>query len=133
MRLQIVGLALLLGLGACAQPKTMYTWSGYSGHLLGYYKNSYSLEQYSQKLRESIEEAEAKGKVPPGIYAEYGYALLEAGNSQQAMVYFTKESEAWPESAVFMGKIIGRLQAAPSQPEAATSADAQGAAAQPMS
>lgn len=132
MRLQMVGLALLLGLGACAQPKTMYTWGGYSGNLLGYYKNSYSLEQYSQKLRASIEQAEAKGKVPPGIYAEYGYALLETGDSQQALVYFAKESEAWPESAVFMSKIIGRLQATP-QPEAASNAEAQGAVAQPIS
>jgi hypothetical protein len=32
--------------------------------------------------------------------------FYEANDYPQAMVYFTKEHDAWPESAVFMEKMI---------------------------
>jgi len=48
--------------------------------------------------------------VPPGLYAEYGYALLELGDEQAALAYFAKEQETWPESAYLMTKVISRLK-----------------------
>jgi hypothetical protein len=40
------------------------------------------------------------------LYAEYGFALYEAGRIDEAVIYFRKEKEKWPESAVIMDKMI---------------------------
>jgi len=44
--------------------------------------------------------------VPPGIYAEYGFALYEKGNFPDAIKFFKLESDKWPESRVLMAKMI---------------------------
>jgi hypothetical protein len=86
----------------------MYEWGGYSGTLLTYYKDA-DLPEYAKRLSEAIEKAEAKNIVPPGLYAEYGYAMLELDRPQDAQLYFAKEKERWPESAYLMDKLIIRL------------------------
>ena len=58
-------------------------------------------------LKTIILAAQQEGKtVPPGIYAEYGYALYEEGNAAEAIRYFERERDTWPESRVFMEKLI---------------------------
>ena len=57
-------------------------------------------------LAEVIEEGEAKGSVPPGIYAEYGHVLLDIGKAREAIIYFEKEKNVWPESSMLMDKMI---------------------------
>jgi len=95
---------------AACSAKTQYEWGDYNKALLSYYKNPQEVAEFSEKLRESVEEAEGAGKVPPGLYAEYGYALLELGDEQAALAYFAKEQETWPESAYLMTKVISRLK-----------------------
>jgi len=119
MNSRFAALAAVLCLAACAQPKLLYTWGGYPEHLLKYQQKSSTLAEYARNLRQDISLAEAGGKVPPGLYAEYGYALLESGNAQEAVTYFAKESEAWPESAAFMHKMIEQAQASAAQTGAA--------------
>jgi len=48
--------------------------------------------------------------VPPGIYAEYGFLMYEQGNSLQAIQYYQKEADKWPESRAFMTKMINTAQ-----------------------
>ena len=70
-----------------------------------------NLIENSQELLELIQASELNGfPPPPGIYAEYGYALYLRGQFDGAIVYFAKEQEAWPESAVLMTTVIGRLE-----------------------
>jgi hypothetical protein len=57
-----------------------------------------------------------QGKVPPGIYAEYGYVLQQQGNTRGAIAMYAREKAAWPESALFMDQMIAALQA-PAQPK----------------
>jgi hypothetical protein len=106
-------------LTGCAANKNTYEWGSYSSSLLDYYKNPSELNTYVEKLGKSIQKAEiaGPGKVPPGLYAEYGYAKLKQGDQQQALLYFAKESEHWPESAYLMNKVSQRLSrpAAPTQ------------------
>ena len=62
-------------------------------------------------LQKLIAEAErGGGKVPPGCYAEYGYALLEEGQRDVAIENFAKERDSWPESRFFMEKMIRNTQ-----------------------
>ena len=108
MRSSIKLFCLLLFLmtmtGCVAQSR--YNWCDYDTKMYKHYKNPVQREAFVQGLKEIIEEAEPEGKVPPGIYAEYGFALYEEGNHQAAIAYFKKEADKWPESRVFMTKLI---------------------------
>ena len=102
------GLAVAL-LGACAGKPTLYEWNGYQAQLLNQYQNPEDTRAFADALVSDIEAAEAQDKVPPGLYAEYGFVLLQLGDSGTAIEWFAKERDAWPESAFLMNKIIARL------------------------
>lgn len=109
-RFPIIGLAVVV-LGACAGKPTLYEWNGYQAQLLNHYQNPQEVSEFADALAGDIEAAEAVGRVPPGLYAEYGYVLLQLGDSGTAVGWFAKERDAWPESAFLMDKIIVRLSA----------------------
>lgn len=108
-----IALAACLALAACAQPKTLYTWGEYQPALLAHAKNPQDVAGFAKRLETSIATAEKAGNVPPGLYAEYGYALLELNRQADAVRFFTKERERWPESGVLMSRLIDRLGRAP--------------------
>ena len=96
---------MTLGLISCA-PRAMYYWGNYENKLYKYYKNPAEVEKMAESLAKIIERGEVDGRVPPGIYAEYGYLLLITGNSGEAITYFEKEKLRWPESSMLMDKMI---------------------------
>lgn len=100
--LVVIPLLLLTG---CATQK--YAWNGYDDSLYAYYKHPENKQKYIEHLNEIILNAEhANAKVPPGIYAEYGYMFYEGHDYSQAITCFQKEHDSWPESAFFMEKMI---------------------------
>jgi len=110
--MRAAALALLL-LAGCAQ--TLYRWGGYDDALYQHYKSPQERDAFVAQLEEVISGSESRGlKVPPGCYAEYGWALFEAGKADRAVSFFEKESKAWPESRFFMTKMIRNVtRAAP--------------------
>lgn len=85
----------------------MYRWGGYDEALYEHYKNPQQREKFVANLAVIIADAERMGtRVPPGCYAEYGWALYEEGHADQAVAYFNKERLQWPESRVLMDKLI---------------------------
>ncbi|MFT4553907.1 MAG: hypothetical protein ACI9S8_002552 [Chlamydiales bacterium] len=48
--------------------------------------------------------------VPPGIYAEYGYYLLKENQLGEAEKYFLLEKGIYPESGVFMDRMIQSIE-----------------------
>jgi hypothetical protein len=78
-------------------------------------------------MKEVVMRAEEEGRVPPGIYAEYGFLLLEQGDRRTAVQYFQKEAAKWPESRMLMEKMIAVAEkrftkpGAPDQPPPAGS------------
>jgi hypothetical protein len=98
---------LIVAFAGCATPKPKYDWGQYDPSLYAYYKNPSRVTELSESLESIIETANSKGAmVPPGIYAEYGYLQLEQGKSQEAMQFFKLEEAHWPESRVFMDRMI---------------------------
>ena len=95
---------LVMCMSGCAQ--TRYTWNNYDQKLYDHYKNPADPARFIQDLKEVVTAAEESGKIPPGLYAEYGYALYEKGDLAEAMVYFTKEQKKWPESNLLMSKMM---------------------------
>jgi len=75
--------------------------------LYAHYANPQDSERYLERLGQIVQKAEVeKDKIPPGLYAEYGYALFEAGRLDEAIMFYRKEREEWEESRVFMDKMI---------------------------
>lgn len=100
--IMIVFLFLIVG---CV--KTQYQWGDYEKQLYNHYQNPAEKTEYLEGLKEIIEDSvDSNEKIPPGIYAEYGYALLEGGKPFDAIMFFNKESELWPESRLLMKKMI---------------------------
>lgn len=114
-------LVLLAAAASGCASQTMYHWGNYDSALYGHYKNPADREAWVTSLKTTVLEAEQEGRrVPPGLYAEYGYALLEEGSSRDAIAYFEKEKAKWPESAVLMDKMIRNAGRRPVKPAAAT-------------
>jgi hypothetical protein len=117
----LIPVSILLGLSACAT--TMYTWENYDKKLYKHYRNPAEYEQFVEDLKEIIVKGEESGKVPPGLYAEYGYALYESGKYSEAMEYFQKEHDKWPESRIFMSKMINNAKKQEKRSSAAQNTD----------
>ncbi len=108
--------ATAAALAACA-PQTRYHWGQYDAALYQHYKNPQDRGAYIEALKTTILEAAQLGdKVPPGICAEYGYALFEEGQAAQAIPWFQREKATWPESTVLMDKMIRNAQRRAAEP-----------------
>jgi hypothetical protein len=109
MRTMII-LATATALAGCAG-KGLYQWGGYDEHLYAAYKEPAKAVVLRQKLQEQVQASEKAGqKVAPGLYAEIGTLYLQAGERQQALGWYQKEQQAWPESRTLMGALIQNLQ-----------------------
>ncbi len=105
MSKKLLNLLPLVFLVGCASTQK-YAWNGYDNNLYAYYKNPAEKEKFIERLKAAIVKAEQTGNIPPGIYAEYGYLCYEGQNYKDAMAYFQKEYDLWPESQPFMQKMI---------------------------
>jgi hypothetical protein len=94
-------------LSGCATTHDKYAWGSYDHSLYVYYKDPATVGALSQRLEATIKDADStKAVVAPGIYAEYGYLLLQQGKAQDAIGAFQQEEKRWPESKVFMDRMI---------------------------
>lgn len=103
-KLIILLLIMALGFSGCATTK--YQWGDYENALYRHYKRPSEIENMAENLSKIISVGEIQGKVPPGIYAEYGYILNALGKPREAVIYFKKEKDTWPEARIFMDKMI---------------------------
>ncbi|AVY93545.1 DUF4810 domain-containing protein [Microvirgula curvata] len=103
----LLPLLAALMLAGCAAQRDKYTWGEYESSLYSYYKNPENAAALTLALQKTIEGAE-KGKLPPapGLYAEYGYLLMQQGKKQEAIAAFEKEKQRWPESGKLMDNMI---------------------------
>lgn len=97
---------LLIGC-APSGPKTFY-WGEYSSTLYDLKKapDEKTLAAHEKQLLLIIEESDKKKmKVPPGVFAEYGYILLKEGKEAEGMEYLDKETNLYSESIIFIQRI----------------------------
>ncbi len=118
----IIACALTVTLAGCANTHQAYNWGRYDPALYAYYKVPANEPQFEAALLEIIQPTGSKtGAVPPGIFAEYGYLRLQQGNPAEAVQFFRQEEAHWPESRVFMERMIKVAEgpvAAPAAPVA---------------
>ena len=107
---KIAAVLLLTGslfLAGCQTSQGLYYWGDYEDSLYEYYKNPAELAALTEEILQAIEKS--NGRVPPGLYAEYGNLLLQQGKKDEAVSYFRKERELWPESQHLMDTMINSL------------------------
>jgi hypothetical protein len=109
----LLGTALLILASGCAS--TRYDWNGYDTLLHKHYRHPANIEEFTEKLQEAVLAAEQSQRMPPGLYAEYGYLLYEKGLYPLAIDYFEKEKQLWPESRVLMEKMISNASKRPAR------------------
>lgn len=108
----ISSLVLLLTTSCSVKQPALYSWSSYSDATYNYIK-SHSDEDKARLIKtyESIikKQKGTRKCVPPGVYADYGYLLIESGEKDKGKEMLEKEIALYPESKVFIERIIKNL------------------------
>lgn len=107
----VLGAALLLS--SCTVQKPLYSWAKYESASYNYLKNSdeKSTQALIENYQKIIENQTGTRKVtPPGVYADYGYVLLQTGKTAEGKALLIKETELYPESKIFIDRILKMLE-----------------------
>ena len=107
-RALLVVVTLLTG---CASP-TLYSWGRYEDLIYATYAapDKATAELQVERLEEDYQKARSKNKpVPPGFHAHLGYLYYHLGKADAAIQQFETEKANFPESAVFVDRLLGNL------------------------
>lgn len=101
-------------LASCsANKKSLYTWNKYENSGYKYVKNNNEsttnglIEEYKKIINN---QKGTRGMVPPGIYADYGFVLIQTNRVEEGKLMLQKEIELYPESKIFIKKIYAMLE-----------------------
>ena len=116
MKLIYTTIALLLFAGlltSCGSSPALSSWGNYE-------QTAYAVAQHPTPARlralgmvyvQLITQPEGLRKTPPpGLCAEYGYLLAKQGDTERGVKLLEKEAELYPESAVFVRRLIKQLK-----------------------
>lgn len=98
---------------SCTTQKPLYTWAKYGDASYNYLKNGD--EKATQDLITAyttiIEQQNgSRAAVPPGVYADYGFVLLQADKKEEGKAMLLKETALYPESKVFIERILKMIE-----------------------
>lgn len=114
--LSIIGLSLSLVACGGRDFKPSYQWSQYPGQYYFYLEDQgeKTVEERATELlkitEKLIEAGEKEQKVPPGLYAEHAFLLMQIKEYENSKLFYQKEIKAWPESRYFIEKMMANLQ-----------------------
>jgi hypothetical protein len=104
---------LFFFISGCNPGTNIYYWGNYSSSLYNLKKEpgDESRLKHRETLEGIFKNAEKKHKkVPPGLYCEYGYILVQQGNIDEGLKYFDLEVEHYPESKPFVERLINQIK-----------------------
>ena len=115
MRAVAVGglLALLLGFAGCSTTPTLYSWGHYEDLVYIMYKapGKAPPEMQIEAMEKDFQQARSENKpVPPGFHAHLGYLYYQLGKADAARQELQTEKAEFPESAVFMDRLLANLE-----------------------
>jgi hypothetical protein len=108
----LAGLFCLL-LTGCVSNQQLYTWGDSQARTYTYIKDGTgkSEQELLTTYQTLIDKQTGTRKTPPpGLCADYGYLLYKQGKTQEGLAFLNKEMELYPESAVFITRIVKNLQ-----------------------
>lgn len=113
----LILLLLGLSLSSCGlqseSQQSLYSWYDYDDIVYDYSKSrSPEARQRLLTLYQKLLDRPrgSRRTVPPGICAEYGYLLVKQGELERGLDLLKKEIELYPESEIFVGRIIKQLK-----------------------
>ncbi len=98
---------------ACTTQKPLYSYANYETTSYNYLKNSNekSTQALIETYKQIIEKQKgSRGVVPPGVYADYGFLLLQANKTEEGKAMLLKEISLYPEAKVFIDRILKKLE-----------------------
>ncbi|MDR2824378.1 MAG: DUF4810 domain-containing protein [Prevotellaceae bacterium] len=113
MKIIFFGLLAILFFTSCRSPQALYSWDNYDETSYTYLKRGDEksmnrlLKTYQQLIKRS---KGTRRTVPPGIYADYGFLLLQTGKIKEGKAMMEKEMTLYPESKVFINRILKRFE-----------------------
>jgi hypothetical protein len=113
MKKFVFGIFIAICFASCTTQKPLYSWHQYNTASYNYLKNAN--EKSTQQLIETYQKIIEKQKgtrnsVPPGIYADYGFILLQANKTKEGKAMLMKEIELYPESQLFINRIFKLIE-----------------------
>ncbi|MDA3839455.1 MAG: DUF4810 domain-containing protein [Patescibacteria group bacterium] len=108
MKRNLLIVICVLFLASCA-PQKLYTWGNYEKTSYNYLKNTdeKSILALTEDYQKIIEKQKGtRGVVPPGIFADYGFLLLQEGKEEEGKEMLIKEVTLYPESKIFIDRIL---------------------------
>ena len=91
----------------------MYSWGNYeqTAYAVAQNPTPERLRALGMVYEKLITQPEGLRKMPPpGLCAEYGYLLAKQGDTERGVKLLEKEAELYPESAVFVRRLIKQLK-----------------------
>lgn len=91
----------------------LYSWYNYEDVTYQYNK------KHTDELKQNVlaeykllteKQNGARGKVPPGLYAEYGYMLCKMGRTTEGLRFLQEEINLYPEFKKYISRIIKQLE-----------------------
>lgn len=113
MKKLILCILSLAFFASCTVQQPLYSWSKYDLASYNYLKNldEKSTQELMLNYQNIINKQEGSRKaVPPGICADYGYLLMQADKAEEGKAMLLKEVELYPESKVFIERILKMLE-----------------------
>lgn len=94
---------------SCTMQKPLYSWGKYEITSYNFLKNGdeKSTQQLIKTYQNIIEKQKgSRGVVPPGVYADYGFILLQVDRTEEGKAMLLKEIALYPESKIFIDRIL---------------------------
>jgi hypothetical protein len=104
-------LGLVALLTGCAAPG-LYSWGHYEAVVYATYAKPGAVppERQIELLEQDYQKARSENKpVPPGFHAHLGYLYYQLGRLEEARREFETEKARFPESVVFIDRLLARL------------------------
>lgn len=113
MKKIIFAVLAMLTLMSCGTTKTLYSWHDYEDATYQYNKrrtDELKVKAMTQYLKMTQKQKGVRGVVPPGLNAEYGYALYMGGKKAEGLSFLKEEIKLYPESEIYISRIIKQLE-----------------------
>lgn len=104
-------LALMALLSGCGTP-TLYSWGHYEDLVYTMYAkpDKATPERQVRLLDEDLQKASSRHQpIPPGVHAHLGFLYYQLGQADNARQQFEAEKAQFPESGVFMDRMLANL------------------------
>jgi hypothetical protein len=112
--MRLVGLLVpIVFFAGCAGPHTLYSWGHYEDSIYQSYAKPGEMppERQVELLEADYQKARSENKaVPPGWHAHLGYLYFQLGKLDQSRQEFMTEKTTFPESAVFMDRLLAKFE-----------------------